>query len=183
VDAGDHARQLQVRVFEQLLAAGLPGRAGLDQVPAVAGMGAQPPDVFGGHEAARQGAPPGDLRQPDRVQLVRLGPPGQRLDLRGVIQHALEALPLQQEVHRLPVIAGCLHPGLGHLPAAQPVRQRQQVLADGPELPRLLLPAATRGVTGHPDGHHDRGFADVDSGDPLAEKRLVFYLFRHELLC
>jgi hypothetical protein len=57
-------------VFEQLLAPGHLGGAGLDQVPAVAGMGAQPPDVLGGHEAARQAAALGDLRQPGRVQQV-----------------------------------------------------------------------------------------------------------------
>jgi hypothetical protein len=118
VDVADHRGQLQVRVFQQLLAPLLLRGAGLDQVPAVAGMSAQPPDVLRRHEAARQLPALGDLRQPHRVQLVGLRPPGQRLDLRGVIQHAVKPLALQQEVHRLPVVPGCFHADPGHAPAA-----------------------------------------------------------------
>ena len=48
MDVGDHAGQLQVPVFEQFLHALLLGGAGLGQVPAVAGVGAQPADGSGG---------------------------------------------------------------------------------------------------------------------------------------
>jgi hypothetical protein len=57
-------------VLQQLLHPLLLGGAGLGQVPPVAGVGAQPADLLGGHEAAWQRAPLGDLRQPDGVQLV-----------------------------------------------------------------------------------------------------------------
>src|SRR5258707_3107705 len=48
-------------------------------------------------------APLRDLRQPGGVPLVGPGPPAQPLDLRGVVQHAVQAPGLQQGVHRLPV--------------------------------------------------------------------------------
>ena len=65
---------------------------------------AQPADLLRRRERPGQAALLGDLRQPGGVQLVGLGPPGQRLDLRRLVQGAVEALPLEQEVHRLPVI-------------------------------------------------------------------------------
>ena len=71
-----------------------------------------------------------------------LGLPGQRLDLRGVVQLAVEPARFQQEEHRLPVVAGGLHPDLGHAPAAQPVRQDHSSPAGGAERPGLLLAAA-----------------------------------------
>ena len=182
VDVADHRRQLQVRVLQQLLAARFLGGAGLDQPPAVAGVGAEPADVLRRHEAARQRALLGDPGQPCGVQPVGLRPPGQRLDLRRLVEQAVQALPLQQEVHRLPVVAGGLHPGPLHLPAAQPVRHLQQLAAGGAELPRLLLPAAPAGVAGHPDRDADQLLADVDPGGPLAEQRLVPGLFHHGLL-
>jgi hypothetical protein len=93
-------------VFEQFFHSLHLRGAGLGHGAAVAGMGPQPADVFGGHEAGGQAAPLGDLRYLHRILLVGFGPPGQRLDLRGVIQHAVQALALEQEVDRLPVVAG-----------------------------------------------------------------------------
>src|SRR5450756_415429 len=67
-------------------------------------------------------------------------------------------------------------------PAAQPVRQRQQLPARGPELAGLLLPAALTGLTRHPDRHRRHLLADIDPGRPLAEQRLALDLFhRHPL--
>ena len=99
-----------------------------------------------------------------------------------MIQHAVEALALQQEVRRLPVVPGRLHAHLGDLPAAQPVRQLQQALTGGPELPGLLLPPAAAGVGRHPDRDHDLLLADIDPGDPFGEQWLVLHLFHRELL-
>jgi hypothetical protein len=94
-----------------------------------------------------------------------------------MIKVAVEALPLQQEVHRLPVIPGRLRPRLRDLPGPKPVRQGQQLPADRPERPGLLLPASGPGVARHPDGDHDLFLADVDTSDPVGEQRLVFCLF------
>ena len=57
----------------------------------------------------------------------RFGPAGQVLDLPGVRQHALEPLGLQPVKRPLPVVPGGLHHHRGHLPAPQPVRQRQHL--------------------------------------------------------
>ena len=127
VDVGDHRRQLQVPVFEQFLHPLLLGGAGLGEVTAVPGVGAQPADRLGRHEAGGDHPPLGDPGEPDRVGPVGLRPAGQGLDLRGVIQVAVEPAGFEQEEHRLPVVASGLHPGLGHAPAAQPVRQVQQL--------------------------------------------------------
>ena len=70
--------------------------------------------------------------------------------------------------------AGRFHAHLGDLPAAQPVRQGQQLLAGGPERAGLLLPAAAPGITGHPDGDLDPGLGDADPGGAVSEQRLVF---------
>ena len=119
--------------------------AGLGQVPPVPGMGAQPPDLLRRHEAGRQRPALGDLRQPHRVQLVGLGRPGQRLDLRGMIQLRSRSPPVPAGSTPASSSPRRLHPDLGHAPAPQPVRQRQQVLADRAERPGLLLPAAAAG--------------------------------------
>ena len=68
---------------------------------------------------------------------------------------------------------GGFHAGLGDTPAAQPVRQGQQLPAGGPEGPRLLLAAAGMGVAGHPDSDFDLGLGDIQAGDPFREQRLV----------
>jgi hypothetical protein len=105
VDVGEDRRQLQVRVLQELLRPLLLRRAGLDEVPPVAGAGPEAADVLGGHEAALQGPALGDHGQPGRVQLVRLGPSGQCLDLRRLVKRAVKPGFLQQEVHGLPVVA------------------------------------------------------------------------------
>jgi len=158
------------------------GGAGLGEVTAVAGVGAEPADRLGRHEAGADHAPLGDLGEPDRVGPVGFRPARQRLDLPGVIQLAVQPLRFQQEEHRLPVVTGGLHAGLGHLPAAQPGGQLQQLPAGGPERPGLLPAAARCGAAGHPDGDLDRGLGDVQPGHPVSEQRLVFDFFHHWLL-
>jgi hypothetical protein len=54
-----------------------------DQVRSVAGHVPQLPDRSWRHERGAQHLPLGDLTQPDRVQGVGLGPPGQLLGRRG----------------------------------------------------------------------------------------------------
>jgi hypothetical protein len=172
--AGDHRGQLQVPVSGQLFHPLLFGGAGLGEVAPVAGVGAQAADRLRRHEARGDHPPLGDLGQPDRVGPVGFGPARQRLDLPGVIQLALQPLGFEQEEHRFPVVAGGLHPGLGHLPAGQPRGQVQQLAAGRAERPGLLPPPAPSGLAGHPDGDLHPGLADVQPGHPLSEQRLVF---------
>jgi hypothetical protein len=123
VNVGDHRRQFQVPVPGQFFHPLLFGGAGLGEMAAVAGVGAQAPDRLGRDKAGADHAPLNDLGEPDRVGPVRLRPAWQRLDLRGVVQLAVEPAGFEQEEHRLPVVAGRFHPGLGDTPAAQPVAQ------------------------------------------------------------
>ena len=77
-------------IFQQFLDPLLLGGAGLGEVTAVPGVGAQPADRLGRDEAGGDHAPLHDFGEPDRVGPIGLGPAGQRLDLRGVIELAVE---------------------------------------------------------------------------------------------
>jgi hypothetical protein len=176
VNVGQDRRQLQVRVLQELLGPLLLRRAGLDEVPPVAGAGPETADVLRGHEAALQGPALGDHGQPGGVQLVRLGPSGQCLDLRRLVKRAVKPGFLQQEVHGLPVVAGGLHPGPLHLPRVKPGGQGLQLPAGGPELPGLLPPPGAAVLARHADSRHDRLLADVDPGGTPGEQRLVFHV-------
>jgi hypothetical protein len=78
VNVGDHGRQLQVPVLQQLLDPLFLGGAGLGEVAAVAGVGAEPADRLGRHETGRDHPPLGDLGEPDGVGPV-FGLPGSAL--------------------------------------------------------------------------------------------------------
>ena len=182
VDVGDHAGQFQVPVLEQLFHPLLFGGAGLGEVAAIAGMGAQPADRFGRYEAGGDRAALGDLGEPDRVGPVGLGPARQRLDLPGVVELAVEPAGFQQEEDRFPVLSRGLHAGSGNRPAVQPVGQRIQLAPGGAIGPGLLLPAPGSGVAGHPQGDLDLGLGDVQASDPLGEQRLVLHVLHHRLL-
>jgi hypothetical protein len=140
VQVGDDAGQLDRGGFQQLLRAlllpgPLPG-----QVPPVAGVLPDHPELRRGHEAGSDRAPLKARCQPPRVRRVPLGPPGQVPDLLRVREHALEPLSLQPAERPLPVIGGGLHHHRGHLPAPQPVRQRQHLPPGGAEAAGLGRP-------------------------------------------
>jgi len=84
VQAAGHSRDLDQRVFQQLLQplpvpGALPG-----QIDAQPGVIPQPPDLGGRDEAGPQHPPLGQLRLPDTVKLVRLRPARSVLDVPGV---------------------------------------------------------------------------------------------------
>jgi hypothetical protein len=103
-----------MHVFEQLLGPLLFGGPRGHQVSAVPGQVTQPPDRRWRDKAGAQHLPLGDLTQPDRIEFVGLGPPGQVLDVFGVDQPGLEPGRFQQVEHRLPVVRGGLHDHPGH---------------------------------------------------------------------
>jgi len=74
-----------------------------DQVGPVAGHVSQLPDRLWGDEAGPQHLPLGELAQPDRIQPVGLGPPGEVLDVTGIHQPDLEPVGLQQVKRGPPV--------------------------------------------------------------------------------
>jgi hypothetical protein len=98
--AGDHT-QLDLGVLQQLVHPLVFGGPGNDQVGAVAGQVPQPADRRRGHAAGPQQLPLGDLGEPDRIQPVGLGPPGEVLDITRVDQPALKPLGVQQVERRL----------------------------------------------------------------------------------
>jgi hypothetical protein len=107
-DVGDHAGELHLGVFQQFLGALLLPGALLGQGAAVAGQVPQLPLGPGGDEAGPQHAALGELAQPDRIQLVGLGPAGDVLDVAGVDHPALDVV-FEQVERRLPVRAS--YPG------------------------------------------------------------------------
>jgi hypothetical protein len=102
------------------------GGADRDQVGPVAGQVPQLPDWLWRDERGAQQLPLGELAQPDRVQGVGLGPPGEVLDVTGVDQPGLEPVGFQQVEDPLPVVAGGLHDHPGHAQLGQPVGHDQQ---------------------------------------------------------
>ena len=92
-------------------------------------------------------------------------PPGQRLDLRGLIGRQSKPSCSSRKNTGFRNRWGGLHPDLLHLPAAQPVRQRPAAPLGGPELVSCCRNTLV-GPARHPDRDHDHGLADVDPGNP-----------------
>jgi len=162
-----------------LLDALLLGGADRDQVGAVAGQVPQPPDRRWRDETGAQHLPLGDLGEPDRVQPVGLGPPGQVLDVAGVHQPDLKPVGLQQVERRLPVVAGGLHHHPRHAQLAQSICQQQQRAGHGGVGAHLLQPLA-RGVgAGHPDAADQLRLADIQRRDPPDDLLGVVGLLQH----
>jgi hypothetical protein len=92
---GDH-RELDLGILQQLLHPLLFGGPRRDQIGSVAGHVPQLPDRRWWHEAGPEHLPLGELAQPDRIQGVGLGPPGEVLDVTGIDQPDLEPGRFQQ---------------------------------------------------------------------------------------
>jgi hypothetical protein len=149
------------------------------QVGSVAGHVPQAADRRRWHEAGPQQLPLGHLAQPDRVELVGLGPPRQVLDVAGVDQPDLQAVRLQQIEHRLPVVAGGLQHHPGHPQPGQPVGQRQQRAGHRRVGRDLLQPPGPLALAGHPHTAGQLGLADIQRRDPLDELLGVVGLLQH----
>jgi hypothetical protein len=167
--------------FQQLLRALLLPGAFFGQVPPVAGVQPDDPELRRGHEAGGDGAALEARRQPPRISRVPPGPAGQVPGLFGVGQHALEPLGLQPAERALPVVSGCLHHHCGYLPGPQPVRQCQHLSLGGAEAAGLSRTPCRIPIRGHPDRRHQPGLADVDAAHPVPVQRLVGHLFHASL--
>jgi hypothetical protein len=164
---------MQLGIPQQLLHPLLLRRPGRYQVGAVPGQVAQLPDLRRRHEAGPQHLPLGDLAQPDRIQLVGLGPAGQVLDVLGVHQPRLQPGRLQKVEHRLPVIRCRLHDHPGH-------PEPGQVTGQPPHRPgqrrirlHLLQPPARLALIRHPDAARQLGLADIQRRNPLDDLLVV----------
>ena len=110
-------------------------------------------DEAGAHQAVAQ-----QFGEPPRVADVRLAA-RHGLQVSRVEQPDREA-PLQDVMHRLPVLSRALEPDMGAAVAAQPVRHRQQLRGRGAEGPRLCHRPATR--AGRHQADHHRPLVDID---------------------
>jgi hypothetical protein len=178
-DVGDDGAELDGSVLEQLLRPLLLRGAGRYQVGPVAGQVPQPADLWRWHEAGPQHLPLGDLAQPDRIQLVGLGPPRQVLDVLGVHQPGLEPGRLQQIEHRLPVVAGGLHHHPCHAQASQVIAHAQQRAGHRRIRPHLLQSPAQMVLIGNPHAAHQLGLADIQRRDPLDDLFVVLRPEKH----
>ena len=167
VQLAGHARHLDQRILQQLLQPLIVPGALLGQVSPQPGVVPQPPDLSGGHEAGPQHAPLGQLRQPDRIQPVGLGPARNVLDLPGVDQLHAQAPRLQQIHKGAPVVGGGLHRHLLDPQASQLPGQLADRARGGRHLPHLGQAPTRPGRMRHPGAHHPRRLGHIDRGHPL----------------
>ena len=140
----DHHRDLQQRVFEDLLHPGLVPGLVLGQPGPGPGQRPQVPDRLRRHERPPQHAPLVQLAVPHAVGRVALAPPRQVLDVAGVDQPHLQPGRLGQVIPDAPVVGrGFQYEPLDAL-GAQVVHQRGHLPEGGPYLPHLLPPAVGR---------------------------------------
>ena len=164
----DHHRDLQQRVFQDLLHPG-PGLV-LGQPGPGPGQRPQVPDRLRRHERPAQHPPLVQLAQPHAVGLAALAPPGQVPDVADQLH--LQPGRLAQVVPHTPVAAG----GLQHQPldalAPQPVHQRGHRRERGRHRPGLL-PPAIRPRPRNPGAHHPGPLRHVDRSRVLHHLRAV----------
>ena len=155
--------------FEQLLQPRpVPGPV-VHQVGAQPGVLPQPPDVVRRHEGRLQHAPLGQLRQPDGVLLVGLGPARHVLHRPGVDQLHLQPGSLQHHVPDPPVIrCGLQGDDLDAL-AAQVIAQLGDRAHRRRHRPHVHLAAARAVLIRDPGAHHPGRLRHVDRGDPLPD--------------
>ncbi len=176
-DVRGHDRELDLGIGQQLLhPVLLPGPL-TDQVDPVAGHVPQLADRGRRHETRADHAPLGDLAQPDSVDLVRLRPARQVLDVPGVDQPHLEPVRLQQVERRPPVIRGGLHDHPGDVQLPEPVGQQLQRPRHRGVGRHLLRALATRAR--HPGAAHHLGLADIQRSDPRDDLGFVLRLLQH----
>src|ERR671910_2366836 len=153
-----------------------PGR---HQIRPVAGHLPQLPDRSWGDEAGPEQLPLGELAQPDRIQGVGLGPPGEVLDVTGIDQPGLEPVGFQQVEDPSPVVAGGLHHHPGHAQLGQPVGQHQQPAGHRRVGPDLLQPLARAALARDPYTAGQLGLAHVQGRDSLDDLIVVVCLLQH----
>ena len=166
MDIGEHGRDLDQRVLEQLLHPLLDPGPVLDQVEASPGQVPHGAHRLGGHERGRDHRLLGQLGQPHRIQLVGLGPARHVLHLRGVDQPHRQAGGLQQVEERPPVIRGRLDDDALDALLTQLVGQLSQRRGRGLHRPDPGHPPTGHRLVRQPGADHAAGLGHIDSGDP-----------------
>jgi len=118
-------------------------------------------------------------RTPERRQALAHWPGYYTLD---ISRTSKRCLPLDSSTLTSHVVRRCLHHHRGHLPAPQPVRQRQHLPFRGAEGTGLSRPPRRIPVRWHPDRRHHLRLADIDAAHPVPVQRLVSHLVHASLL-
>ena len=126
--------EMDVHLAVRLLHVQHAARRILDQGVAMAQHRAQHTHLVGGAERAAQQSHRVQVAQPFAVDDVGL-PTGYRVHVTRVDQHHLEAMRLQNLMHRDPVHAGRLHRHRGYLALLEPVGQGMQVGGERGKVP------------------------------------------------
>ena len=158
---GDHARDLQQRVLEDLLDPVLVPDLVLGQPGPGPGQRPQIPHCLRRRERAAQHPPLVQLAQPHAVFPVAFAPAGQVPGVFGVDQPHLQAGRLGQVVPGSPVIGGALEDQPLDALAPQVVHQGDYRRVVGVRLPHRL-PLTVRPAARHPGAHHPEPLGDID---------------------
>jgi hypothetical protein len=165
-DVADHARQLDLGVFQQLLGPLLLPGALLDQGAPVPAQIPQLPLPRRRHERRAQHPPLGQLAQPDRIQPIRFRPARHVLNIPGVDHPAFDRV-FEQVKRRLPVRRGGLHHAQTHPLADQPVPQFQQRPGRRRIRAHLLTAPPRPALVRHPHAAHQLSLADIQRSHSL----------------
>src|SRR5512132_1146711 len=159
-------------LLQPLLVAGAVG----GQVGPQPGVVPQPAGLGGRGERGPQHAPPVQLGQPHRIQLVGLGPPRQVLDVTRVDQPHHQPPRLQHIDERPPIVGGGLHHDPLDPLAGQLVGQLQDLVGGRGDLPDPGAALARPGGMRHAGADHPGRLGDIDRGDPFHDLLVVFDL-------
>ena len=157
---------LQAGVLQDFADALAVGGAVLGQGAAHPGQVPQLAHRRRGHEGRAQHPALGQFGQPDRIELVGLGPARHVLHVPGVHQPHPQPAVLQQVEERPPVVPGGLHHHQFHALAHQVVAQGDDVLRGRRHRPGPLHPPARIRPGRPPGAHHRRGLGDIDRRNP-----------------
>src|ERR1017187_3043876 len=146
------------------------------QVGPQPGVIPQLPDLGRRDETGPQHPPLGQLRQPHRIELVRLRASRGVLHIPGVHQLHVQPGRLQQVEPDSPVIAGRLQGDHLDPLARQLLPQLQDRAGRRGHLPDHGAPLPRPGRVRHPGAHHARSLRHVDRGDPLQDLLVLLVL-------
>ena len=167
MDVGEHTGDLDQGVLQQLLDPLLDPGAVLNQIEPGPGQIPHVAHRLGRHQRRRHHRALSQLRQPHRVDLVRLRAARHVLGLRRIHQPHHQARGLQQIVKRAPVIRRRLHDHPLDALAPQVISQLDQRSGGRAHRPDLGHPLARHRLVRHPGAHHPARLGHIDRGDPL----------------
>ena len=160
-------------VFEHLLDALLDAAAVFDQVKTRPSEVSDVAHLLLGHEGGREHRSLGELRQPDRVELVGLRGSGDVSHLLRVDEPDTEARAFEHVEERSPVVRRRLQYDAFDPLFDEVLRELGDRLGAGLHLPHLCHPLARHTCVRDPGADHAAGLGDVDRGDTFHDLVLL----------